>query len=130
MDFGQKIFFLKLILFWGLDFFKFSCPQCHPHPGLNDLTRLYNSLQSLASNEPLTKIRCRYSLDRRRGYFEESEFRASTIKPSNNLDWIRNTITQSTFALAYDENRFILMHSLNGRQSCIMTIWNSESELV
>lgn len=100
------------------------------HPGLKELTRLYNSLQSLVSNneQPLTKIRCHYSLDRRRGYFQESEFRSKSS--INNLDWIRNTITHSTFALAYDENRFVLMHSLNGRQSCIMTIWNSESELV
>ena len=100
------------------------------HPGLKELTRLYNSLQNLASNneQPLTNIRCHYSLDRRRGYFQESEFRSKSS--INNLDWIRNTITHSTFALAYDENRFVLMHSLNGRQSCIMTIWNSESELV
>ena len=65
-------------------------------------------------------------MDRRRGYFEDSELRSnSTFK--YNPKWIRETITKSTFALAYDQKYFVLIHSLNGRNSCIMTTWTSDN---
>ena len=47
---------------------------------LNGLTRLYVGLQRLLSNEAKASNRYHYSIDRRRGYFDESEFRLNSSK--------------------------------------------------
>ena len=92
-----------------------------------NLSRLYLGLQNFLSNKYLedTSTRFHYSLDRRKGYFEDSEFR-SIAKIHQNEAWIRETIMDSTFAMTFDRNTFVLMHSLNGRQTCIMTSWTNK----
>ena len=90
-----------------------------------NLSRLYLGLQNLLSNKYLDTTRFHYSLDRRKGYFEDSEFR-SIAKVHQTEAWIRDTITDSTFAMTFDQNTFVLMHSLNGRQTCIMTSWTNK----
>ena len=92
-----------------------------------NLSRLYLGLQNLLSNKYLDTTRFHYSLDRRKGYFQDSELR-SIAKIHQTEAWIRETITNSTFAMTSDRNTFVLMHSLNGRHTCIMTSWtNKES---
>ena len=86
--------------------------------------------------------RYHYSIDRRRGFSNASEIRThKTIDQQR----IRQQITLSTFAFDYSaqwvktfflhsssllifslcsrQNRFVLIHSLNGKQFCTVTVW-------
>jgi hypothetical protein len=84
---------------------------------------------SIPINLPRSK-RYHYSIDRRRGYIDNANWRCSSATNSNTTSIvqqrIREQITSSTFAFdisSTDPEKFVLIHSLNGKAYSTVTLW-------
>jgi hypothetical protein len=99
------------------------------------LVEIYDGLGRLSNDGSCaaTKFtRYHYSIDRRRGYLksnaglDDTKIRLTNSRRSrSSLEWIRDQVTNSTFAFALNGNNgdFVLVHTLNGKQSATVTKW-------
>ena len=103
------------------------CSQFHLDPDadltMSSLVAIQEGLQKLSRNEIRACSRYHYSIDRRKGFVDDSSRFRNAGNNASNLDWIRNQITNSTFAYVFDDDIFVLIHSHNGKHFSNVTAW-------